>query len=101
MLRNGHAVAADEADLRQLAVAAGVEVRRTPHPRAHRSTGMKTDKSLTLDELKVLHQQFERELAELLAGQFERFFERTEARVVSMRADGVRSVRARVFLSLP
>jgi hypothetical protein len=57
--------------------------------------------SLTLDELKVLHQQFERELADLLADRFQGFFEKTGARVTSMKADGVSSVLARVFLSLP
>ena len=41
---------------------------------------MNTDKSVTLDELRLLHQQFERELADLLAGQFQRYFERTGAR---------------------
>ena len=64
---------------------------------------MSTNKSesLTLDELRVLHQQFERDLAEMLADQFQSFFAKTGARVTSMKADGVRSVRARVFLSLP
>ena len=49
----------------------------------------------------MLHQQFERELAALLADRFQGFFEKTGARVTSMKADGVSSVLARVFLSLP